>query len=164
LKYAFGRHRVRQLSLANTDQNTARRKPLPKTKNGHSAEKKRALSQTLIEVLGRDAAEQIITVFGGARIWIPAQSLPTATLAHVIGYDAASMLCLRFGGDYLQIPNTIPEHGLQHRIADLHRQGYSINEIALAVGRSRRTVFRLLRRKINEFRRPAGFECQAAAR
>ena len=62
-------------------------------------------------------------------------------------------LCARFGGDYLQIPNTASGHDVYRRIAELHRQGCKINDIALAVGRSRRTVFRLLRKKITDLRR-----------
>jgi hypothetical protein len=66
------------------------------------------------------------------------------------------MLCAHFAGDYLQVPNSMPDETVHQRIAELHRQGRKINDIALAVGRSRRTVFRLLRSKITELRRPGG--------
>ncbi len=125
---------------------------------------KKSLSETLVEVLGRESAEKIIAEFGGARIWVPVRSSPEAKLAQIIGGDAASTLCARFGGDYLQVPNTIADENVHRRIADMHRQGCKINEIALAVGRSRRTVFRLLRRKITDLHRPGGFACELVAR
>ena len=111
---------------------------------------KRSLLDTLIQVVGYESAEKIIAEFGGARIWVPVQSTPDAKLTRILGNSAASALCARFGGDYLQIPNTITGDNIYRRIAELHRQGCKINDIALAVGRSRRTVFRLLRRKITD--------------
>jgi hypothetical protein len=114
---------------------------------------RKSLLQTLIQVMGLESAEKIIAEFGGTRIWVPVRSAPDAKLARILGDGAASALCARFGGDYLQIPNTITDDNIYRRIAELHRQGCKINDIALAVGRSRRTVFRLLRRKITDLRR-----------
>jgi hypothetical protein len=108
------------------------------------------LLHRLIEVVGYESTEKIIAEFGGARIWVPVRSTPDAKLAQSVGEDAASALCEHFGGDYLQVPNTITGGNICRRIAELHRQGCKINDIALAVGRSRRTVFRLLRRKITD--------------
>jgi len=85
---------------------------------------------------------------------VPVRCLPDAKLTQLLGETAASALCTRFGGDYLQVPNTITDDDIYLRIAELHRQGCKINDIALAVGRSRRTVFRLLRKKITDLRRP----------
>jgi hypothetical protein len=118
---------------------------------------KKSLFGTLVEVLGREPAEKIIAEFGGARIWIPVRSTPEARLEQLIGSEATAKLCACFGGDYLQVPNTIANDSVHRRIAELHRQGCKIDEIAVAVGRSRRTIFRLLGRKITELRRPAGF-------
>jgi hypothetical protein len=114
---------------------------------------KKSLSQTLVELVGCESAEKIIAEFGGARIWVPVRNTPDAKLAQILGDGAASALCARFGGDYLQIPNTISGHKVYQRIAELHRRGCKIDDIARTVGRSRRTVFRLLRRKITELRR-----------
>ncbi len=108
---------------------------------------------TLIQVVGCDSARKIIAEFGGTRIWVPVRSAPDAKLTRILGEAAASALCAYFGGDYLQIPNTVSRDDVYRRIAELHRQGCKINDIALAVGRSRRTVFRLLRKKITDLRR-----------
>jgi len=116
---------------------------------------KGSLFEKLVETLGCDPVRKIIAQFGGTRIWIPVRSAPQAGLARIIGSEAAATLCGRFGGDYLQVPNTMADDSLPCRIAELHRQGRKINEIALAVGRSRRTVFRLLSTKITDLRRPA---------
>jgi hypothetical protein len=111
---------------------------------------RKSLLHALVEVIGSESAEKMIAEFGGARIWIPVQSTSEAKLTQVLGESAASALCAHFGGDYLQVPNTINGDNVYWRIAELHRQGCKINEIALAVGRSRRTVFRLLRKKITD--------------
>ena len=114
---------------------------------------KKSLLDTLIQVVGYESAKKIIAEFSGARIWVPVRSTPDGKLTRILGNSAASALCARFGGDYLQIPNTITGDNIYRRIAELHRQGCKINDIALAVGRSRRTVFRLLRRKITDLRK-----------
>ncbi|MBV8774554.1 MAG: helix-turn-helix domain-containing protein [Deltaproteobacteria bacterium] len=115
---------------------------------------RRSLARTLVEVIGCESVQKMINEFGGARIWVPVRCLPDAKLTQLLGETAASALCTRFGGDYLQVPNTITDDDIYLRIAELHRQGCKINDIALAVGRSRRTVFRLLRKKITDLRRP----------
>jgi hypothetical protein len=115
---------------------------------------RKSLLQTLVEVVGSESVEKIVAEFGGARIWIPVRSTPEGKLTQLLGESAASSLCARFGGDYLQVPNTKTDDDIYLRIAELHRLGCKINDIALAVGRSRRTVFRLLRKKITDLRRP----------
>ncbi|HJU10763.1 MAG TPA: helix-turn-helix domain-containing protein [Candidatus Binataceae bacterium] len=113
---------------------------------------KKSMLHTLVELLGSEPTRKMIAEFGGARIWVPVRSTPEARLTQVLGEVAASALCSRFGGDYLQVPNSTIGNDVHRRIAELHRQGCKINDIALAVGRSRRTVFRLLRKKITDLR------------
>jgi hypothetical protein len=120
---------------------------------GEAVTVRKSLLHTLIEILGCESAEKIVTELGGARIWVPVRSTPEAKLTRMLGDGPASALCARFGGDYLQVPNTRNADNVYRRIAELHRQGCKINDIALAVGRSRRTVFRLLRRKITDLPR-----------
>jgi hypothetical protein len=124
--------------------------------SGEALAVKKSLLDTLIQVVGYQSAEKIIAEFGGARIWVPVRSTPDTKLTRILGNSAASALCARFGGDYLQIPNTITGDNIYRRIAELHRQGCKINDIALAVGRSRRTVFRLLSRKITDLPKTGG--------
>ena len=111
---------------------------------------RKSLLHTLVKVIGCESAEKMIAEFGGARIWVPVHNTPDTKLTQVLGNSAAAALCAHFGGDYLQVPNTKTGDDVYWRIAELHRQGCKINEIALAVGRSRRTVFRLLRKKITD--------------
>jgi Helix-turn-helix domain of resolvase len=120
---------------------------------GEALSVKKSLLETLIQVIGRDSTRKIISEFGGARIWVPVRCTPESKLTRILGEAMASVLCARFGGDYLQIPSTLSGNDIYRRIAELHRQGCKINDIALAVGRSRRTVFRLLRKKITDLRR-----------
>jgi hypothetical protein len=116
---------------------------------------KKTLLRTLVDMLGRSCVEKLIAQFGGTRIWVPVRSTPEAKLTQVLGQEAASALCSRFGGDYLQVPNTLVDDNVCLQAAELHRQGCKINDIALAIGRSRRTVFRLLSKKITDLHRPA---------
>jgi hypothetical protein len=136
---------VRHMQAAGT-----RRTPDIVRSSGESLTLKKSLLHTLVELMGSDSAKKLIAEFGGARIWVPVRSTTAAKLSEVLGDDAAKALCARFGGDYLQVPNTMTGGNVYRRIAELHRQGCKINDIALAVGRSRRTVFRLLRRKITD--------------
>lgn len=124
--------------------------PKVEQSNRRSVTARKSLLHVLVEVIGQESAEKMIAQFGGARIWVPVQSTPDTKLTQVLGDCAASALCATFGGDYLQVPNTLNGDSVYWRIAELHRQGCKINDIALAVGRSRRTVFRLLRKKITE--------------
>src|SRR5215472_10130306 len=97
---------------------------------------RKPLAHRLIELVGCHLAEKMIAEFGGARIWIPVRSTPEAKLTRLLGDSAASALCAHFGGDYLQVPNTAGgRDSIHRRVAEMHRQGCKINEIALAVGR-----------------------------
>jgi hypothetical protein len=127
-----------------------RKSEVDKQLRGQPAPARKSLLHTLVEVVGCEAAAKMVAEFGGARIWVPVRSTPQAKITQALGDNAASALCARFGGDYLQVPNTVTGDDVYRRIAELHRRGYKINDIALAVGRSRRTVFRLLRRKITD--------------
>jgi len=122
---------------------------------GEALTVKQSLLHTLIQTVGYESAQKIIAEFGGTRIWVPVRSTPDAKLTRLLGHGAAFALCARFGGVYLQIPNTVTDANIYRRIAELHRQGCKIDDIALAVDRSRRTVFRLLRRKITDLPRTA---------
>jgi hypothetical protein len=117
---------------------------------------RKSLLRTLVELMGGESAQKMVAELGGARVWVPVRSTPDSRLTRIVGEPAASALCSRFGGDYLQVPNTMTPDNVHQRIAELHRQGLKINDIALTVGCSRRTVFRLLRRKITELRSPHG--------
>jgi hypothetical protein len=130
-----------------------RRTRCPRQRRREPSLVRQSLSKTLIEVLGRESAEKIITELGGTRIWIPLRYTPGAKLAQLLGEAAAYTLCVRFGGEYLQIPNTVDGADMERRAAELHRQGCKINDIALTVGCSRRTVFRMLRRRITDLHR-----------
>jgi hypothetical protein len=129
---------------------------------GGASTTRKSLLHTLIQVMGHESVEKIIAEFGGTRIWVPVRSTPDAKLTRILGDGAASALCALFGGDYLEIPNTTSTDGIYRRIAELHRQGCKINDIALAVGRSRRTVFRLLSRKITDLRRSGGLAADSS--
>jgi hypothetical protein len=150
--------RQSKMRMPYSDGINAMRAPEPGPSRGERLTARKSLLQTLVEVMGCETTKKMVAKFGGARIWVPVRSTPEAKLTQALGESATSALCERFGGDYLQVPNTLTGDDIYWRIAELHRQGCKINEIALAVGRSRRTVFRLLRKKITDLRRPSRFD------
>jgi len=145
-----------QMNMRHAESTSPASKPPAREACRESLTVRKSLLHSLVQLLGCDAVERLVTEFGGTRIWVPVRSAPEAKLTRVLGDSAACALCARYGGDYLQIPNTLNGGNIHRRIAELHRQGCKINDIALAVGRSRRTVFRLLRKKITDLRRNEG--------
>ena len=104
--------------------------------------------ERLAEVLGRDGYARLVAHFGGLKIWAP--KFPTKALIDALGATTAATLCKYFGCDDLYIPVAVVKSNKSRQVAELHRQGkYSIDEIAVMAGCSRRTVFRHLAAKIN---------------
>ncbi len=104
--------------------------------------------ERIAEVLGREGYARLVAHYGGLRIWVT--KLPSEALIGVLGETGADLLCKYFGGDYLHVPSVVEGPNKSRQIAELHRQGiYSINEIAVLAGCSRRTVFRHLAAKIS---------------
>jgi hypothetical protein len=105
--------------------------------------------------LGQDVYHTLVEQFSGQRLWIA--TTPTDAFRTLLGVGlapCAERLCKLFGGDYLSVPqtpfeNTSPKE-IARKVAELHRQGSSINSIAATISRNCRTVFRYLNRPITE--------------
>lgn len=110
------------------------------------------LVDELKDLIGEDAANDFLFAFGGMRIWIPSpkpcpkSEIWRSRIIKTAGEDAALTLFVTYGGDYLYVPNGKQSRPLDARrkVAEMQRQGMTINEMAEAVGRSRRTIFRWL--------------------
>ncbi|MEM7046973.1 MAG: helix-turn-helix domain-containing protein [Pseudomonadota bacterium] len=92
--------------------------------------------EELKQTAGHDAAMRLIQARGGSRFTFPTKA-SGSILEGIVGKDAAQMLCEQFGGDYLDIP-------IAHRelAVWLHQQGWSLDRIACALRRTRRSVQR----------------------
>lgn len=101
----------------------------------------------LAQVIGADAAIALGRAFAGTRLYIPLQMPAHHPIATAIGVDAARDLGCHFGTECIEIP-LLKSRGERHAdrklIADLRRQGFTIAEVARAVGCSERNVYNVL--------------------
>jgi Homeodomain-like domain len=109
--------------------------------------------QALVDAIGADAAQTLIGTFGGKRIYIAVTNSQTKKqspkwkhIEELLGRDASAKLSASFGGRRFEVPrNPSPAKlALQQRVAELHRQNLRTQDIAAAVGCSRRSVYRIL--------------------
>lgn len=101
----------------------------------------------LAQVIGADAAIALGRVFAGTRLYIPLQVPQDHPIAAAIGVDAARDLGRHFGTECIEIP-LLKSRGERQAdrklIADLRRQGFTVAEVARAVGCSERHVYNVL--------------------
>jgi hypothetical protein len=102
----------------------------------------------LAEAIGHDAAIAFGKAFAGTRIYIPLHIVADHVIAREIGAELAARLGARFGGECIDIP-LLKSRGERQAdrklIADLRRQGFTVAEVARAVGCSERHVYNVLR-------------------
>lgn len=95
-------------------------------------------------LIGEDLATQLSANLGGARLYIPRFAGPQHPLTQAVGDRAAAMIVAAMAGDELDVPIGL---GRDARIAQLREAGQTVNQIAVAVNCSRRTVQAVLARK-----------------
>lgn len=85
-------------------------------------------------ILGRDK--------GCQTVYVPRQVTARHWLAQLLGIDAAKAIAAEFGGTKLDIPPALIGEKRRRRraIAEMNRNGYSINRITKSLGVSRSTV------------------------
>lgn len=94
------------------------------------------------ETIGPDAALKLSVEFGGLLLHIPRNPPPESKLVAVIGQAAATALGRRWGsGDYW-VPAAA---GRRAQVVSLRAAGKTIPEIARAINRSERYVYKVLR-------------------
>jgi Homeodomain-like domain len=93
----------------------------------------------LTQCLGPEATLALIEACGGTRIYVPFNPAPDAPLSAKIGHDAAKALAGVFGGETLKVPSC---KFLRARL--LRARGHSYPQIALKLGVSETTVWRLV--------------------
>ena len=109
------------------------------------------LGEDLRNLLG-DAADGFMAAFAGQRIWIPLLqryskvSKLRPRIVTMLGEQKAGLLFEAYGGEYMYVPGEklTEAHIARRKVAEMHRNGATIDEISKAVGKSRRTIFRWL--------------------
>ena len=99
-------------------------------------------------VMGFQAANRLIAVFGGAKLYVPNNIPPSHPIAKVVGDVAAARLADAFGSETIDLPSN--EEFLRLRrvraVATLTKQGFDCRDISEHVGVSMRHVRNLARK------------------
>jgi Mor family transcriptional regulator len=94
--------------------------------------------------IGAGGAARLAQAFGGRRVYVPVTPSARDRISRVIGLGAAVRLAQKFGGERVMIPAD-PERAVrQARIVAMRRRGWSVSEIAGALGVSERYVYKVL--------------------
>jgi hypothetical protein len=106
------------------------------------------LLNEIAELIGREAALKLAGAVGGTRIFIPKRKIPNHWLIKLLGQDAADTLAERFGGTRFDFPlgPHATQNNMRARIVALNDLKLSVNEIALSLHVTERTVWRHLSR------------------
>jgi len=104
-------------------------------------QRRSAMLEELVELVGDDGAAALIEQFGGTRLYVPYTPKKKDTLTMSIGMAAAVKLARIFGGDRVDIPNPTARRLL---IRQLHASGQSVDAIARQLRCTRRRVFQVL--------------------
>lgn len=99
-------------------------------------------------VMGFEAANRLIAVFGGSKLYVPATIPPSHPIAKVVGDVAAARLADAFGSEMIDLPSN--EEFLRLRrvraVATLTKRGFDCRDISEHVGVSMRHVRNLARK------------------
>jgi Homeodomain-like domain-containing protein len=95
----------------------------------------------LADVIGERATEELLTRFGGRRLYVPHLPQQGDQLTSAIGPEAARRLAKIFGGDHVELPNPTPRRIL---ILQLRNAGLSVDAIARHLHCTRRRVYQVL--------------------
>lgn len=101
--------------------------------------------QPIASEIGVQAARDLVSQFGGTRLYVPKHWRPELAFNAVIGESLGQQLCQLFGPERIEMPIVAFTKAGAVRIAQaLHTEGRLHNEIARELGMSRRNVTRLL--------------------
>ena len=105
-------------------------------------------AQDLVELIGLDAALELIKARGGTQVRLPKTATPEHYLTGIIGYEALETLCTVYGGDTLEPPRCVNALRALRDAAILrdHREGQTIAALALKNQMTERGITKVLRR------------------
>jgi Homeodomain-like domain len=94
----------------------------------------------LVDLIGVDAADELVVKFGGRRLYVPHLPQRGDVVTSALGEAAAQRLSRFFGGDRFEVPNPTPRRVL---ILQLRDAGMSVPAIARHLRCTRRRVFQV---------------------
>lgn len=93
---------------------------------------------TVVELIGDELATTLSATMGGARLYVPRYIGPHHPIAVTVGETAAGLLASKLSGEFILVPVLLGRHA---RIVQMKASGAKVDDIAIAVGCARRTVF-----------------------
>lgn len=99
-----------------------------------------------LEAISPEARALLCGEYGGKKLYVPKVFNPDSALARLIGEEATRAIIAKCGGISIIVPTVKSEDSREvaERVLELRRQGAFIADIAQAVNRSERQVFRIL--------------------
>lgn len=110
-------------------------------------------TETIIDVLGKDAFNKLVTHYGGTRFNVPVKPKGQTYLwiCNVIGVDATDKLVSHMSGENITVPRYSPSTGLPHpreqRNIDIIKEydsGVTAKKLARKYELTERTVYSIL--------------------
>jgi hypothetical protein len=93
---------------------------------------------TVVELIGEELSTTLSATMGGSRLYVPRYIGPHHPIAVTVGEKAAAVLAAKLSGEFILVPVLLGRHA---RIVQMKASGARIDDIAMAVGCARRTVF-----------------------
>lgn len=109
--------------------------------------------QSLINVLGLDAAVRLCKAIGGTRVYVPSSITQGAKIRNILkDEESFQKLVNHYKGDYVELPKIDSiERQMKHMLVkQLHEQGLSYGQIASETGFTRRWVIELAKDAAND--------------
>lgn len=105
------------------------------------------LMQNIAELIGVAASINLVRVWGGVRLYIPASAGIGHTIANVIGQQELETLCAEYGGETITLPaiNNVDMQLKYRQIKKLLAEGVSNRDVALRTGYTQRHIERIRR-------------------
>lgn len=100
------------------------------------------IMEDLGAVMGFEATNRLIAIFGGASLYVPYEIDAEHPIARVVGFKAAARLAADFGGDVLNLPHNAEFLQLRRlrNAARLLAEGLAHEDVAKLVGVTSRQV------------------------
>jgi len=98
----------------------------------------------LVTLIGRPGALALCALYGGSRLYVPAEPTATHPLVVLLGDLLVGRLAARYHGAAIEIPRPPIAEARQAEARRLRAEGLTIREIAGALDVNERTVWRLL--------------------
>lgn len=100
----------------------------------------------LIDVIGLEAVQKLVEVYGGVRLKFPLSLKPDHPLAKLLGWQTARTLCDHYGASFMDVPkaqSAITEYR-NNLIREAHARGATVRELAYRYRLTQRRIWYIL--------------------